>query len=95
MAMDGRDWYRDLVRRRTGYVERADFRISAPAPLDPPTRALTRRPASTARSPIGYLGSLHDKPETPRKPPLHPLWRSLFWILLFVLVAAVIKTLRS
>ena len=26
MAMDQRDWYRDLIRKRTGYVERSTFR---------------------------------------------------------------------
>lgn len=26
MALDTRDWYRDLLRRRTGYTERARFR---------------------------------------------------------------------
>ena len=28
MASDNRDWYRDWWRKRTGYVERAAFRIS-------------------------------------------------------------------
>ena len=27
MASDQRDWYRDWWRKRTGYVERASFRI--------------------------------------------------------------------
>lgn len=27
MAADNRDWYRDWWRKKTGYVERADFRI--------------------------------------------------------------------
>lgn len=29
MGMDNRDWYRDFWRKKTGYTERADFRISA------------------------------------------------------------------
>jgi hypothetical protein len=28
MAIDSRDWHRDWWRKRTGYVERALFRIS-------------------------------------------------------------------
>lgn len=28
MAADQRDWYRDWWRKKTGYVERANFRIS-------------------------------------------------------------------
>ena len=28
MASDNRDWYRDWWRKKTGYVERASFRIS-------------------------------------------------------------------
>lgn len=28
MGMDNRDWYRDFWRKKTGYTERADFRIS-------------------------------------------------------------------
>ncbi len=28
MAADNRDWYRDWWRKKTGYVERAGFRIS-------------------------------------------------------------------
>jgi len=32
MGIDNRDWYRDLLRKRTGYVERADFRVPANAP---------------------------------------------------------------
>lgn len=28
MASDNRDWYRDWWRKKTGYVERADFRVS-------------------------------------------------------------------
>ncbi len=28
MAVDGRDWYRDWWRKRTGYVERSAFRVS-------------------------------------------------------------------
>lgn len=28
MASDNRDWYRDWWRKRTGYTERASFRIS-------------------------------------------------------------------
>ena len=27
MAMDNRDWYRNLLRKKTGYVERAVFRM--------------------------------------------------------------------
>jgi hypothetical protein len=30
--MDQREWYRDLVRKRTGYVEGAMFRVSSPLP---------------------------------------------------------------
>lgn len=26
MAMDQRDWYRDLLKKRTGYSEKSDFR---------------------------------------------------------------------
>lgn len=29
MGSDNRDWYRDWWRRKTGYVERADFRRPA------------------------------------------------------------------
>ena len=29
MAADNRDWYRDWWRKKTGYTERAAFRISA------------------------------------------------------------------
>ncbi len=29
MAMDTRHWYRDLLRKRTGYVERSAFRLPA------------------------------------------------------------------
>jgi len=29
MPADDRDWYRDFWRKRTGYVERAPFRMSA------------------------------------------------------------------
>ena len=29
MGIDNRDWYRDLLRKRTGYVERAAFRVPA------------------------------------------------------------------
>ena len=28
MASDNRDWYRDWWRKKTGYVERAGFRVS-------------------------------------------------------------------
>lgn len=28
MASDNRDWYRDWWRKKTGYVERAGFRMS-------------------------------------------------------------------
>lgn len=28
MGADNRDWYRDWWRRKTGYVERASFRVS-------------------------------------------------------------------
>ena len=28
MSIDTRDWYRDLLRKKTGYTERAHFRIS-------------------------------------------------------------------
>ena len=28
MAIDTRDYYRDRIRKKTGYVERADFRVS-------------------------------------------------------------------
>lgn len=28
MAADNRDWYRDWWRKKTGYVERASFRVS-------------------------------------------------------------------
>lgn len=28
MAIDIRDYYRDRIRKKTGYVERADFRVS-------------------------------------------------------------------
>jgi|GEM_PF-3225184 len=28
MASDNRDWYRDWWRKKTGYVERASFRVS-------------------------------------------------------------------
>lgn len=28
MAADNRDWYRDFWRKKTGYVERARFRMS-------------------------------------------------------------------
>ncbi len=28
MAADNRDWYRDWWRKKTGYVERAGFRVS-------------------------------------------------------------------
>ena len=37
MAMDNRDWYRDLWRKKTGYVERSDFRspVNQP-PVQPP-----------------------------------------------------------
>lgn len=28
MAIDTRDYYRDKIRKRMGYVERADFRVS-------------------------------------------------------------------
>lgn len=28
MAIDTRDYYRDKIRKKTGYVERADFRVS-------------------------------------------------------------------
>lgn len=28
MAADNRDWYRDWWRKKTGYVERAAFRVS-------------------------------------------------------------------
>lgn len=28
MAADNRDWYRDWWRKKTGYVERAGFRMS-------------------------------------------------------------------
>lgn len=28
MAADNRDWYRDLLRKKTGYAERAKFRAS-------------------------------------------------------------------
>jgi len=27
MASDNRDWYRDWWRKKSGYVERADFRV--------------------------------------------------------------------
>ena len=27
MTMDNRDWYRNLLRKKTGYVERAAFRM--------------------------------------------------------------------
>jgi len=33
MAMDNRDWYIDLLRKKTGYVERSTFRAPAPAPV--------------------------------------------------------------
>jgi t-SNARE complex subunit (syntaxin) len=29
MAAENRDWYRDWWRKKTGYVERAAFRVSA------------------------------------------------------------------
>ena len=29
MAMDNRGWYRDWVRKKTGYVERSAFRLPA------------------------------------------------------------------
>lgn len=29
MGMDNRDWYRDWWRKKTGYVERASFRVSS------------------------------------------------------------------
>jgi len=29
MASDNRDWYRDFWRKKTGYVERAPFRLPA------------------------------------------------------------------
>ncbi|RCW65108.1 hypothetical protein DES41_11332 [Pseudorhodoferax soli] len=29
MGADNRDWYREWWRRRTGYVERASFRLGA------------------------------------------------------------------
>ena len=28
MSIDNRSWYRDLLRKKTGYIERADFRVS-------------------------------------------------------------------
>ena len=28
MGVDSRDWYRDWLRKKTGYVERASFRVS-------------------------------------------------------------------
>ena len=28
MSIDNRSWYRDLLRKKSGYVERADFRVS-------------------------------------------------------------------
>jgi hypothetical protein len=28
MAIDTRDYYRDRIRKKTGYVESADFRVS-------------------------------------------------------------------
>ena len=38
MAMDNRDWYRDLWRKKTGYVERSDFRspVHQPPSSEPP-----------------------------------------------------------
>jgi hypothetical protein len=32
MGMDQRDYYRDLLRKRSGYVERASFRMPANTP---------------------------------------------------------------
>ena len=28
MATDNRDWYTDRIRKKTGYTEKADFRVS-------------------------------------------------------------------
>ena len=41
MPIDNRDWYRDSLRKKTGYVERASFRV----PLGTPEQIEARKRA--------------------------------------------------
>ena len=52
MASDQRGWYRDWWRKRTGYVERAAFRISEA------DRERERRAAAWQRNLWGLVGVL-------------------------------------
>ena len=44
MALDDRDWYRDDLRKKTGYVEKADFRVPLSNPNPHYDPKLYRRP---------------------------------------------------
>lgn len=48
MAIDTRDWYRDKLRKRTGYVERATFRTGRSESLWPIKFKAWRRKAAVA-----------------------------------------------
>lgn len=63
MALDDRDWYRDEVRKRTNYTEKADFRRSLENPevvYDPKLyREPPRPPVGQAYAPRQSVPSSH------------------------------------
>lgn len=60
MAIDNRDWYRNLLRKKTGYVERSTFRRPATDDevirvLGPSAKPRVVRPSRNSKSSRAWL----------------------------------------
>lgn len=75
MGIQDRDWYRDLVRKRSGYKERASFRL----------------PAYSSDDDDGGAYLQHGTKTNLPKAPLHPVWRVFLFIAICVVVFALLK----
>ena len=79
MTIDTRDWYKNLIRKKTNYVERSTFRRPATDDevirvLGPPT---TPRPPRITKVRRSYF------------------WLSVFWLIGFVALYVVVKFISN